>query len=102
MRKFSLFALLGVSLLLVGCGSSPEETKQEFATASCNKFATFMECLVGTLTGDEQTEIRNIVEATKQQWKTLPENEQETTCAETLATYEAGSGTYEAYGCSLK
>ncbi|MDR2415181.1 MAG: DUF5339 domain-containing protein [Candidatus Peribacteria bacterium] len=91
MRKLSLFALLGASLILVGCGSkenTPTTALDEFASASCNKYVNLMECLitqeVNPVPADQQEDIRNILDTTKEQWKTLSTEQQEEQCSALL------------------
>jgi hypothetical protein len=86
MRKLSLFALLGASLILVGCGSKGDApAADEFAAASCNKYVNLMECLltqeVNPVTADDEADMRGILDATKEQWKTLSTEQQEEQCS---------------------
>jgi membrane-bound ClpP family serine protease len=104
MRKLSLFALLGASLILVGCGSNGDTPTDEFASASCNKYVNLMECLitqeVNPVPADQQADIRGILDATKEQWKTLSTEQQEEQCS--LLLDQALAQPVSEVGCSVE
>ncbi|MDR0650655.1 MAG: hypothetical protein LBG59_04575 [Candidatus Peribacteria bacterium] len=105
MRKLSLFALLGASLILVGCGSDGETSPtDEFAAASCNKYVKLTECVitqeVNPVSAEEQAEIRSILDATKDQWKTLSPEQQEEQCSVLLD--QALEQPFSEVGCSVE
>jgi hypothetical protein len=93
-------------VLIAGCGSSSEKnnpTEGEFAAASCNQYVAFTECLItASVPEDQQADVRDLLDATKEQRKTLSTEEQETQCSTALEPYRADPEAYAAYGCSIE
>ncbi len=94
MKKFSLFALLGASLVLVGCWTQTEtqdqnenldtettQTTNNFAAEVCNNYFDILDCTLRTqVPEDQQAEIAATVEQTKEARKALDPATQEATC----------------------
>jgi hypothetical protein len=93
-------------VLIAGCGSSSDKktsTGGEFAAASCNQYVKFTECLItASVPEDQQADVRDLLNATKEQRKTLSTDEQETKCSTALEPYRADQETYTAYGCTIE
>jgi hypothetical protein len=104
MKKVSLFALLGVSLVLVGCGSSSEgdTPKGEFAVATCNKYFELMECTIKDLPAEQREALLTDSETMKEQWKALSEEELRPVCDTAWEQITAMADVYEGLGCSVK
>lgn len=93
MKKLSLVALLGTSLILVGCGpqsttpTNPNENTNTtpqtgvFAAAVCDEYFRVLECtLASQVPADQQADIQTVIDQTKEARKALDASQQESTC----------------------
>ena len=103
MKKVSLFVLLGISLVLVGCGSSPDEAapKGEFAVDTCNKYFEFAQCTLKDLPAEQQEATLGELDAMKEQWKALPADDLKAMCDATWEQIVSMAEVYELTGCPV-
>ncbi|MDR0607491.1 MAG: hypothetical protein LBG52_03925 [Candidatus Peribacteria bacterium] len=105
MKKISLFTLLGVALVLVGCGSSGTPAK-EFAVEDCNKYLEVIACVVNkqaesASTGDLEL-IQSAINQEKEARKALSEEELSATCAANMDETRKEAEFYASIGCSVE
>jgi len=104
MRKISLFALLGASLVLVGCGPSSQgdtSTNGEFSIDTCNKYIELLECSMKDLSEDYKASSLQDLEEFIEGWKAVPEEELRPICDGIWEQIVDNADIYEGLGCPI-
>ncbi|GHW02612.1 hypothetical protein AGMMS50249_3980 [candidate division SR1 bacterium] len=116
MKKLSLLALLGTSLILVGCGNTDTPTEPTgnttspsevvagtFAAPICDEYFRVLDCtLQSQVPAEQQAEIKTVVDQTKEARQALDAATQESTCQ---AAWDneilPQSDLYNQFGCNV-
>lgn len=109
MKKLFLLNLLVLPLVLMGCGSSDDVSKDdskatvsgEFASAACNKYFDLMECSLNQVPADSQAEARAGIDANKESFKALTEEQQDLACTSAMEAITPQAEAYADFGCPI-
>ena len=108
MKKWLIFYVLPLILLVTGCGwNKIDITDTDFDVESCDKYFELVDCILEneedeTYSEDMRNELRQEVKDMQDSWNSYSEEELDNLCNNELSRFEAIESTLTEIGCPIK
>ena len=108
MKKWVIFYILPLTLLVTGCGwNKIDITDTDFDVESCDKYFEATDCILENevdenYTDEMRDELRQEIKNMQDSWNTYSEEELDSLCSNELSKFETMEDHLNEIGCSIK